>query len=154
MATGNGREKVVSVAHTVLGVLPWLWLGIVIGISVIETPIRFRTPPITRDGAAMLGVAIFHTLAYVELVLLILAMGAALVLRSRWLLVLVAVLGFVVALEHTIVVPMLAIRAQLLVQGAQLEPSSVHAWATVLEAVKMFILAAIGIQHRRVCAQR
>lgn len=145
----NTRTSAATFAQVVMGVLPWLWLGIVVGISVIETPIRFRTPPITRDGAAMLGVAIFHTLAYVELVLLVVAMAAVLVLRDRWLLVLCAVLGLVVAIEHTLIVPILAIRAQLLVQGAELEPSSVHGWATALEAAKMLVLVALGVRQIR-----
>jgi len=149
MAEQNTHTNLRSIAHAVLRILPWLWLGIAIGISGIETPIRFRTPPITRDGAAMLGVAIFHALAYIELVMLVVVMGAAIFIRDRWIVGLVAVLGFVVAIEHTLVVPVLTVRAHLLVQGAHLEPSSVHAWATALEATKMIVLGAIGIRHFR-----
>lgn len=147
MSTRRNLEQssVERAASIVLHVLPWLWLGIVVGISVIETPLRFRTPPITRAGAAMLGVAVFHALTYVELVLLVLVMAAALLLRRRWQMLAAAMLGVVVAVEHGILLPLLSVRAQLLVQGATLEPSSVHAWATACEAGKMVLLTLLGI---------
>ncbi len=141
-------------ALTFTGVVPWLWLGLVGGISLIETPIRFRTPPITRDGAAMLGVAIFHALAYVELCFLILLMTAVILLRQRTMVLLVGSLGFIVALEHAVIVPLLEIRARLLLEGIQPEPSSVHAWAMVFEAAKMLILATLGLLGWREVMQR
>jgi hypothetical protein len=141
-------------ALTLIGVIPWLWLGLVGGISLIETPIRFRTPPITRDGAAMLGVAIFHALAYVELCFLILLMTAVVLLRQRSMMLIVGTLGLIVAIEHAVIVPFLEIRARLLLEGIQPEPSSVHAWAMVFEASKMLILATLGVLGWRKVIQR
>lgn len=94
MISGQSQEnrKLHIVALLILAVLPWVWLGIVVGISLIETPIRFRTPPITRAGAAMLGVAIFHALAYLELVLLVVMIAALAIVRHRLLGVLIGIL--------------------------------------------------------------
>lgn len=132
-------------AAAILAILPWVWLGIVVGISVLETPLRFRTPPITHAGAAMLGVAVFHALAYVELAFLVLLMGAVLIIADRRRLLAIAGLGLVIAIEHSILVPLLAARAILLVQGTTPEPSAVHSWAVFAEAGKMLLLAIVGI---------
>src|SRR5690606_17041778 len=96
------------------------------------------------DGAAMLGVAIFHALAYVELCLLVLLMAAAILLQGKALMIAVGGLGLIVGAEHAIVVPLLAVRAKLLLEGIQPGPSSVHAWATAFEAAKMLLLVLIG----------
>ncbi|MCX7929812.1 MAG: hypothetical protein N2663_03720 [Chlorobi bacterium] len=143
-----------QLAEAVLVAVPWMWLGIAIGISLIETPIRFRTPPITRAGAAMLGVAIFHALASVELVLVVISMLAAVIVRYRLLVALVALVAVIIAAEHAIVVPLLATRAQLLVDGATLPPSSVHGWATALEATKMLLLSVIGVRALHLRSRR
>ncbi|MCS7303173.1 MAG: hypothetical protein NZ606_07055 [Candidatus Kapabacteria bacterium] len=143
-AYANSPKQFHHALRYAAAIVPWFWLGIIVGISVIETPVRFRTPPITRSGAAMLGVAVFHALAYVELVLFILLGIAAVALRNRFVIGAVAVLGIIVAAEHALVVPVLAVRAALLVQGTTLEPSSVHMWATMLEFSKMLALGAIG----------
>lgn len=156
MISGQSQEhrKLHIVALLIMAVLPWVWLGIVVGISLIETPIRFRTPPITRAGAAMLGVAIFHALAYLELVLLVVMIAALAIVRHRLLGVLIGILGVTVAAEHAIVVPLLGIRAAQLVEGLALEPSSVHSWATVLEGMKMVLLSVVGIRSLGLLLQR
>jgi hypothetical protein len=148
------RNWLRAFALSVTSALSWLWLGIVVGISVIETPIRFRTPPITRSGAAMLGVAVFHALAYVELVLAIIAIAVAIVLRDRWLIAIVAAVVTVAAIEHAFLVPVLAVRAEALVQNVPLEPSSVHAWATACELAKMIALALLGWRSLSMLRQR
>lgn len=150
----HDHQKLHTVAKLILAVLPWVWLGIVVGISLIETPIRFRTPPITRGGAAMLGVAVFHALAYLELVLFVVMIFALAVVRHRLLGVLIGVLGVTIATEHAVVVPLLGIRAVQLVEGIPLEPSSVHSWAMVLEGVKMVLLGMIGIRSLGLLLQR
>jgi hypothetical protein len=102
----------------------------------------------------MLGVAIFHALVYVELCFLILLMTAVVLLRQRSMMFIVGTLGLIVAIEHAVIVPFLEIRARLLLEGIQPEPSSVHAWAMVFEATKMLILATLGVLGWRKVIQR
>src|SRR5918994_6982108 len=61
--------------------VPFTWLGMVLAISFVETPLRFRAPGITVPLGLGIGRLVFRALAVVELVLAV-ALTAALVLAN------------------------------------------------------------------------
>src|SRR5436305_9882518 len=72
---------------------PLVWLGMVLGISVLETPLKFRAPGITRALGLGIGRLVFRALNLTELVLMAVCtlalLGAS---PSRWIVVLTAAL--------------------------------------------------------------
>jgi uncharacterized protein (DUF697 family) len=56
-------EQLIAIA------LPFVWLGLILGISVIETPLKFQAPGITTALGLGIGRLVFHALNLVELVI-------------------------------------------------------------------------------------
>lgn len=52
--------------------LAFVWFGVTAGISLLETPVKFTAPTITRPVALDVGRVVFAALNRVELVLLVL----------------------------------------------------------------------------------
>lgn len=59
--------------------LPFLWLGMVAAISLIETPLKFRAPGITVPLGVGIGRLVFKALNRVELVLCVALVASAFV---------------------------------------------------------------------------
>ncbi len=62
-----------------------LWVGGMVALDLVEAPVRFTSPLLTRNQAVQVGQDIITRFNRVELVLALLALGAALLARSpRW----------------------------------------------------------------------
>ena len=59
----TGSEHVLAIA------LAFVWLGLVVGISLIEAPLKFRAPGITVPLGLGIGRLVFRALNAVEVVL-------------------------------------------------------------------------------------
>jgi hypothetical protein len=146
-----------------LGALLWIsliWAGLVIGISFIEAPAKFRAPSLTRPVALDVGRHVFRASHMVQLGLA-LALGPFAVLASmslgRWVaLGLVEVLFFV---QHLWLLPELDHRAQAIISGSgsgagpdgQVPAgSSPHAVYVALEVAKLGVLLGLGYSSLRV----
>ena len=57
-----------TLADLPLRTLPPLWLGMVLAISFLETPLKFRAPGMTLELGLGIGRLVFHALNAVELV--------------------------------------------------------------------------------------
>jgi hypothetical protein len=131
-------EEVLAIA------LPFLWLGLLLGISVLETPLKFRAPGMTLALGLGIGRLVFRALNRAELVM---AMVLTLVVAQRardWPL---AMLGLVDALLLTQVLwlrPRLDRRALRIIEGDEAPASSLHLVYIALEGVKLVALPVIG----------
>jgi len=129
-------------------VLPGIWLGLVIAISFIETPLKFRAPEITLVRGLGIGRIVFHALNGVELVIgaillvALFALGANVGSLARWAIVLacVALLVQVVAVR-----PALDRRLDARVAGEQVSPSAHHLVYIGLEVAKVGALATASV---------
>lgn len=63
--------------------LPFLWAGLVLGLSFIETPLKFRAPGITRELGLGIGSLVFTTLNRIELGLALMVLVARPAHRAR-----------------------------------------------------------------------
>ena len=69
-AVGTGGPGVrVTGANVVQIAVPFIWLGMVLAISFLETPLKFRAPGITVPLGLGIGRLVFRALAVVELAL-------------------------------------------------------------------------------------
>ena len=103
---------------------PLVWLGMVLGISVLETPLKFRAPGITRALGLGIGRLVFRALNLTELVLLtactLALLGGS---PSRWVVALTAILWAVLLAQLLGLRPALDHRATLIIKGATPPPS-------------------------------
>lgn len=134
-----------------IGPLAFVWAGMVLGVSFLATPIKFRAASLTLPVALDVGRATFHAFQKVEWVLA--ALVTAVVVRSQlngdglptvdW-----AFLGItlaIVLLQTFWLIPRLDVRVAATIAGEDLERSHLHTMFAGLEAVKALALVIVGV---------
>ncbi len=118
-----------------------LWAGIVIGISFIEAPVKFRTPTLTRTVAFDVGRTVFAASQWVQAALAALAVGTALLGRvPRWAWVCLVLGAGALGVQMGWLFPVLDARAQTVISGGVPTGANPHAAYGVLEVLKLLAL--------------
>jgi hypothetical protein len=118
----------------------------VVAISFLEAPLKFRAPGVSVRIGLGIGRLVFATLNRVEIVLL-LAVAGALLAGPRPVPVLVAasVTAALLAVELAVVRPVLTRRSNRVLAGEELPRSRAHLYYVALELSKAIALVALGI---------
>lgn len=118
-----------------------------VGISMIETPVRFSTESITREVALDVGRLVFAALNKAELVALVILLVIVRVSgnAARWW-AFCAVLALIVIAQSVWLTPELADRAQIIIDGGTPPESYAHAIYSSLELIKIGTLLWLGFQ--------
>ncbi|WP_062986560.1 hypothetical protein [Nocardia anaemiae] len=135
-----------TVAQYLLWLLPMLWLGMVLAISFLEAPLKFRAPGITLPLGLGIGRLVFRALNIAETILAALLIVAILVVAPSgavrvWLGVAVAIL----AIQLLAVRPLLTRRSDRVLAGAESPRSHAHYWYVALEVFKAVSLLGLAI---------
>ena len=124
----------------------FVWLGMVLGISFLETPLKFRAPDVTVRIGLGIGRLVFRALNTVEVFL-----AAALIITT--------VLGHpagriatsagcvivLLAVQVAVVRPRLNRRSDRILAGGEAPRSHAHHAYVVLETAKLISLAVTGV---------
>lgn len=138
-----------GVAGLVQIATPFVWLGAVLGISFLETPLKFRAPGMTIALGLGIGRLVFRALNVAEFVLAA-ALTAAVLAGARGLgadpatlllIALWALLGIQVAALR----PRLNARTDVVVAGGSPPRSHLHLAYIALEATKVVLLPVLGV---------
>lgn len=123
------------------------WLGMVLAISFLEAPLKFRAPGVTVRLGLGIGRIVFGALNRVELVLALAVGGALLAAGTRPVPVLVAAVltGCLLAVQLGCVRPVLNRRSDRVLAGEELPRSRTHLWYVALEVAKVLTLVALGV---------
>ena len=126
--------------------MTFTWLGMVLAISFLETPLKFRAPGVTIQIGLGIGRLVFRALNIAEGVFaaVLLTVMAADPPPSR---VVVSVLVAVAALliQVVLVRPGLARRTNRVLAGEVVARSGGHHWYVVLEIIKVAALIISGV---------
>lgn len=137
-----------------------LWCGMVMGISLLETPVKFTAaslkeavdPEVGRGIALDIGRTVFGAFNKVEIVWSVLSGVLFFVLLSRFpgrmphaALVLLPLLWMIVVFQSVVLVPALSARAQMVLDGLELPPAPYHNLYTATELTKLISLLTLGI---------
>jgi hypothetical protein len=136
---------VVGVGAVVLVGAPFLWLGMVLAISGLEAPLKFRAPGITVALGLGIGRLVFRALNASEVVLALLLVSASATTgmsTAGW--SLLAGLIALLAVQVLLLRPGLDRRARAILAGHSPPPSHRHQVYIVMEGVKVLGLAALG----------
>ncbi|HZD54390.1 MAG TPA: hypothetical protein VE175_15180 [Woeseiaceae bacterium] len=129
------------------GWLAFVWFGLTAGISLLETPVKFTAPTITRRVALDVGRVVFTALNRAELILLILLLILVRVSgRSRQLFAASAGLVLILLTQTLWLLPELSARTQSIVNGIEPGASIVHGAYVGLELAKLLLLLYIGFR--------
>ncbi len=129
----------------VLAAVAFVWLGMVLAISFLEAPLKFRAPGVTVPLGLGIGRLVFRALNAVE-VGAVLVVVAVLVAGPRPGAVVAAggVAAGTLVLQLVAVRPALTRRADAVLAGADAPRSRAHLAYIALEAVKVVALIALG----------
>jgi hypothetical protein len=128
--------------------LTFFWIGLIVGISFIEAPIKFRAPGVTIPLGLGIGRIVFSALNRVELVLgALIVLGTIAALPGAASSLVLAAVALVVLLVQLIFVrPLLNRRSDAVLAGGSSEKrSTTHFWYVGLEVVKLGVLIALGV---------
>lgn len=136
----------IGVARYATLFVPMLWVGMLVGISFLEAPLRFRAPGVTLTIGLGIGRLVFRALNAAEVALLAVLVGAVLVTRPDAPAgVLLAATAGVLAVQLVGVRPPLNRRSDRVLAGEQLPRSKPHLAYVGLEVVKVVLLVALSI---------
>lgn len=130
--------------------LAWIWMGIVIGVSFLATPVKFTADSLTRPVALDVGRATFHALAYLEWALVVVA--AALIWHAmtsghhlpRRALNAAGAIVIALAVQSAWLLPALDGRVASIIAGTEPPPSHLHTLYGVVEIAKVTALGLLG----------
>jgi hypothetical protein len=104
--------------HSVAAATTFLWLGMVLAISFLEAPLKFRAPGVTVRIGLGIGRLVFRALNAIECVLVV-VLGAAMLIDApdTAAIVPLAAAGLILAVQLLIVRPRLARRSDAVLAG-------------------------------------
>lgn len=125
----------------------YVWLGLVLGVSFLATPIKFRAESLTLPVALDVGRTTFHAFGKVEWVLSVVFVILAVRSRSElqpvdWFLM--ALVVGIVASQALWLIPRLDVRVAAVIAGEPLPPSHLHTVYAGAEFAKAITLLLIG----------
>jgi len=120
-----------------------IWLGMVLGLSFIEAPLKFRAPNITLTLGLGIGKLVFTTLNRIEicfsLLLLFWIITEYANLKLVTLIGLICLLFFVV-LQSIWLLPILNVRVDKIMNGIEVAHSNHHFYFVAIEILKTILL--------------
>ena len=125
--------------------LALLWAGLLAGVSMLATPVKFAAPSLALPVALDVGRVTFAMLNRVEIgaavLLLVVVMATA---RSGWNIAGAVLLAMLVGLQTVWLLPALDARVQIIIEGSMPPPNSMHLLYVIAEGAKLLVLIAVG----------
>jgi len=140
---GSGNTSFITVLQVGIA---FTWAGLILGLSFIETPLKFQAPGVTTAIGLGIGRLVFAALNRIELGLAAVLLGTLFLgKRDSGRYGLAAVILAIVLTQTFWLLPALDTRAQLVIAGS-LPPASVHHSVFILvESLKVLALLALGV---------
>jgi len=126
--------------------VPFVWFGLVLGISFIEAPLKFQAPNVTIPLGLGIGRLVFFALNKIEIILAILMLISFVKAKPKNKIA-AAAFRTVVALlllETVWLLPFLDARAALIISGETAPQSNLHLIYIVFDALKLVLLVVLG----------
>lgn len=135
-----------STSAAVATAVTFVWLGMVLGISFLEAPLKFRAPGVTVPLGLGIGRVVFRALNGVETVLALVVITAVVLGEpSTDVVVSTAVAVLLLAVQLFAVRPVLNRRSDRVLAGEILPRSRAHLCYVTAESLKVLALLALGI---------
>jgi hypothetical protein len=131
--------------NAVVGAVACVWLGMVLAISFLEAPLKFRAPGVTLALGLGIGRLVFAALNRAEVVLALVVLFAAVIGPHPFRLVAAgAVAGTALVAQLVLVRPFLVRRSNRVLQGEQAPRARAHHAYIGLEVAKIAALVVLA----------
>lgn len=127
----------------------FLWIGFVCAISFMEAWLKFKAPGIDLPLGLGIGRLVFQALNKVELVLGVIVIGSLLLSGLKeieWKYLFFLIPFLIVGLQSVWLLPVLDARAEMYIQGQNVQPSNLHFYYVILEVMKVACLLVFGLK--------
>ena len=127
--------------------VPFIWFGLIGGISFMEAPLKFQAPNITIPLGLGIGRLVFFALNKIEIVLASLMLVSLVFARPKrkFPLISFGVIALLLFLETVWLLPVLDTRATLVISGEAAPFSNLHLVYIAFDAIKFILLFALGV---------
>jgi hypothetical protein len=127
--------------------IPFVWFGLIAGISFLEAPLKFQAPNITIPLGLGIGRLIFFWLNKIEIILAVLLLISFFFDRPRGKFPLASfgIIVFLLILETVWLLPVLDARATEVINGTAAPFSNLHLIYIAFDAIKFILLFALGM---------
>lgn len=123
-----------------------VWLGMIVGVSFLATPVKFQAPSLDLPVALDVGRVTFALFSSVEWVAaMVLAISVLLRAAPRLARLLAATVIAILAVESFWLLPVLDARVERVLAGQPLPHTSHHFLYATAEAAKVVLLAALAL---------
>ncbi|WP_192895628.1 hypothetical protein [Arsenicitalea aurantiaca] len=123
-----------------------LWLGMLIGVSFLATPIKFAAPTLSLPVALDVGRVTFGLFSKVEWAMAVVLIAAVFLTRATLAIRVAAIVTITVVAGQAIwLLPILDARIEAVIAGSPQPPSHHHTAYVVMEAVKVIGLLVSGL---------
>ena len=127
-----------------------LWLGLLLGVSFLATPVKFEAASLTLPVALDVGRVTFALFSKVEWAMAALTTACFLAARpGRFPAIAVSLLVALLALQSIWLLPILDARLGAVIAGTPPPPSSHHVIYVAVEGVKALLLTGLGLSALR-----
>ncbi len=129
-------------------VITILWIGFLLAIGFVETPLRFRPEQISLVEALSIGHLVFHALNISELlfaallVILTFLPGTVPVTKAQR--IHLAVAGTILLVQTILLFTILDQRTLAIIDGQEVPPANYHTWYVGLDLVKLVLLTGLA----------
>ena len=133
--------------HVLQIAVPFVWFGLVGGISFLETPLKFKAPNITLPLGLGIGRIVFAALNKIEIALAFILFVSFIFARpeSSFALASFGGVALLLILETVWLLPSLNARAAAVIGGTAAPASKTHFFYVAFEAIKLVLLFALGV---------
>jgi hypothetical protein len=127
--------------------VPFVWFGLVGGISFMETPLKFRAPNITLPLGLGIGRIVFSALNKVEIALAVLLMVSFFFAgtENTFALAIFGIIAFLLILQTVWLLPALNARAAARISESFAASSKTHLIYIAFEVIKFILLFTLGV---------
>jgi hypothetical protein len=132
--------------HTLQIAIPFIWFGLVGGISFLETPLKFRAPNVTLPLGLGIGRIVFSAVNKVEIALATLFLVSLFFVRpaNEFPLLYFGVIAFLLILQTVWLLPALKARAAAVISENFTTSSYTHFIFIAFEVIKVILLFVLG----------
>lgn len=126
-----------------------VWMGMLLGVSFLATPVKFLAPSLTLPVALDVGRQTFGTFSIVEVLASLAVLTAAVLSGGKQLnTVVAALIGCLVAAQFLWLLPALDARVDIILQGRTPEESGLHNLYIAMDTAKLLLLAMLAWSAR------
>lgn len=142
-------------ARNAVSVTALIWIGMLLGVSFLATPVKFLAPSLALPVALDVGRQTFAVFSNVEVIAaLVLLAAASLLGRPGRIVLLAASIAVLVAGQRFWLLPALDARVEIILQGGAVPESGLHGLYVAIESVKLVGLGVVGWIARTGCEEQ